>query len=104
MISQFSLCVFFIFEGIHEEMFNVEVEIFKTRSRIKQWVRYRDVTQIEEQRAIQSLQRELAYMVDNYVVLSSKKENFDFLVFLFQSSKFIFQNIWKKQVKMNEWR
>ena len=54
-------------------MYNVEVEIFKTRCRIKQWMKYRDVTQVEEQRAIQSLQRELAYMIDNYVVLSSRE-------------------------------
>ena len=52
-------------------MFHVEVEIFKTRSKIKSWMRYRDVTLLEEQRAIQSLERELAYMIDNYVVLSS---------------------------------
>lgn len=55
----------------HDEMFHLEVEIFKVRSRIKQWTKYRDVTRIEEQRAIQSLERELAYMIDNYVVLSS---------------------------------
>jgi hypothetical protein len=52
-------------------MFHVEVEIFKVRSKLKQWIKYRDVTRIEEQRAIQSLERELAYMIDNYVVLSS---------------------------------
>ena len=52
-------------------MFHIEVEIFKVRSRIKQWTKYRDMTRIEEQRAIQSLERELAYMIDNYVVLSS---------------------------------
>lgn len=52
-------------------MFQVEVEIFKVRSRIKQWMKYRDVIRVEEQRAIQSLERELAYMIDNYVVLSS---------------------------------
>jgi hypothetical protein len=52
-------------------MFHIEVEIFKVRSKIKQWTKYRDVTRIEEQRAIQSLERELAYMIDNYVVLSS---------------------------------
>lgn len=56
---------------IHDEMFHVEVEIFKTRSKIKNWMRYRDVTLLEEQRAIQSLERELAYMIDNYIVLSS---------------------------------
>jgi len=56
---------------IHDEMFHVEVEIFKVRSKLKQWIKYRDVTRIEEQRAIQSLERELAYMIDNYVVLSS---------------------------------
>ena len=61
---------------IHDEMYRVEVEIFKTRCRIKQWMKYRDVTQIEEQRAIQSLQRELAYMIDNYVVLSSRENLF----------------------------
>jgi len=52
-------------------MLHVEVEIFKVRSKLKQWIKYRDVTRIEEQRAIQSLERELAYMIDNYVVLSS---------------------------------
>jgi hypothetical protein len=52
-------------------MFHVEVEIFKVRSKIKQWMKYRDMTRIEEQRAIQSLEQELAYMIDNYVVLSS---------------------------------
>lgn len=52
-------------------MFHVEVEIFKIRSKLKQWMKYRDVTRIEEQRAIQSLERELAFMLDNYVVLSS---------------------------------
>jgi len=56
---------------IHDEMLHVEVEIFKVRSKLKQWMKYRDVTRIEEQRAIQSLERELAYMIDNYVVLSS---------------------------------
>ena len=50
-------------------MFHVEVEIFKTRSKIKQWIKYRDATRLEEHRAIQSLERELAYMMDNYVVL-----------------------------------
>ena len=43
----------------------------KVRSKLKQWMRYRDVTRVEEQRAIQALERELAYMIDNYVVLSS---------------------------------
>jgi hypothetical protein len=52
-------------------MYHVEIEIFKVRSKLKQWMKYRDVTRIEEQRAIQSLERELAYMIDNYVVLSS---------------------------------
>jgi hypothetical protein len=56
---------------IHDEMFHVEVEIFKVRSKIKQWIKYRDITRIEEQRAIQSLEQELAYMIDNYVVLTS---------------------------------
>ncbi|CAF2717582.1 unnamed protein product [Rotaria sp. Silwood2] len=59
---------------IHDEMFHVEVEIFKTRSKIKQWMKYRDVARLEEQRAIQSLERELAYMIDNYVVLSKYLE------------------------------
>lgn len=54
-------------------MFQVEVEIFKVRSKIKQWTKYRDVIRLEEQRAIQSLERELAYMIDNYVVLSSNR-------------------------------
>lgn len=63
--------VFFSLE-IHDEMFSIEVEIFKTRSRIKQWMKYRDVTQHAERRAIEALERELAYMIDNYVVLSSK--------------------------------
>ena len=53
-------------------MFHVEVEIFKVRSKLKQWARYRDVTRVEEQRAIEALERELAYMIDNYVVLSSR--------------------------------
>lgn len=52
-------------------MFQVEVDIFKTRCKIKHWSKYRDVTRLEEERAIQSLERELAYMIDNYVVLSS---------------------------------
>lgn len=52
-------------------MFKIEVEIFKARCKIKQWSRYRDTTRIEEERAIQSLERELGYMIDNYVVLSS---------------------------------
>ena len=52
-------------------MFHVEVEIFKVRSKIKQWIKYRDIARIEEQRAIQSLEQELAYMIDNYVVLTS---------------------------------
>jgi hypothetical protein len=56
---------------IHNEMYHVEIEIYKVRSKLKQWIKYRDVTRIEEQRAIQSLERELAYMIDNYVVLSS---------------------------------
>ena len=63
--------ILFVLPEIHDEMFHVEVEIFKTRSRIKHWMRYRDVTLLEEKRAIQSLERELAYMIDNYVVLSS---------------------------------
>ena len=57
---------------IHDQMFHVEIEIFKTRSRIKQWTKYRDVTRDEEQRAIQSLKRELAYMIDNHGVLSRR--------------------------------
>jgi hypothetical protein len=57
-------------------MFHVEVEIFKVRSKIKHWIKYRDVTRIEEQRVIQSLERELAYMTDNYVVLSSMSSIF----------------------------
>lgn len=61
-------------------MFHVEVEIFKVRSKLKQWLKYRDVTRIEEQRAIQSLERELAFMLDNYIVLSSI-----FLLLLFVS-------------------
>ena len=60
------------FLEIHDEMFSVEVEIFKTRSRIKQWMKYRDVTRHDERRAIEALERELAYMIDNYAVLSSK--------------------------------
>lgn len=79
-------------------MFNVEVEIFKTRSRIKQWIKYRDVTQIEEQRAILSLQRELAYMIDNYVVLSSKNSMKRIKK---RSSSIHFQNIWKRRRKKN---
>ncbi|CAF0798279.1 unnamed protein product [Rotaria sordida] len=59
---------------LHDQMFHVEIEIFKTRSRIKQWMKYRDVTRLEEQRTIQSLERELAYMIDNYVVLSKHLE------------------------------
>ncbi|CAF1273333.1 unnamed protein product [Adineta steineri] len=59
---------------IHDEMFHVEIEIFKVRSQIKQLTKYRDVTQIEEQRAIQSLEQELAYMIDNYDVLSKYLE------------------------------
>ncbi|CAF4369259.1 unnamed protein product [Rotaria magnacalcarata] len=59
---------------IHDQMFNVEVEIFKARCKIKQWTKYRDVTRIEEERAIQSLEREVAYMIDNYVVLSKYLE------------------------------
>ncbi|CAF3283751.1 unnamed protein product [Rotaria socialis] len=59
---------------IHDQMFNVEVEIFKARCKIKQWTKYRDVTCIEEERAIQSLEREVAYMIDNYVVLSKYLE------------------------------
>lgn len=61
---------------IHDEMFHVEVEIFKVRSKLKQWMRYRDITRIEEQRAIEALERELAYMIDNYVVLSSTSSFF----------------------------
>jgi hypothetical protein len=52
-------------------MFHVEIEIFKVRSKIKQCIKYRDETQFEEQQAIQLLEQELAYMIDNYVVLSS---------------------------------
>jgi hypothetical protein len=70
LLSKSNLLLFSNIE-IHDEMFHVEVEIFKVRSKLKQWMRYRDATQIEEQRAIQSLERELAYMIDNYVVLSS---------------------------------
>jgi hypothetical protein len=70
LLSKSNLLLFSNIE-IHDEMFHVEVEIFKVRSKLKQWMRYRDATRIEEQRAIQSLERELAYMIDNYVVLSS---------------------------------
>lgn len=52
-------------------MLRVEVEIFKVRSLIRQCIKYRDVTRIEEQRAIDSLKRELANMTDNYEVLTS---------------------------------
>lgn len=69
---------FFCSIEIHDEMFQIEVEIFKVRSKIKQWTKYRDIIRLEEQRAIQSLERELAYMIDNYVVLSSREEFFFF--------------------------
>ncbi|CAF0776839.1 unnamed protein product [Adineta ricciae] len=56
---------------IHEQMLRVEVEIFKVRSLIRQCIKYRDVTRIEEQRAIDSLKRELANMTENYEVLTT---------------------------------
>ncbi|UJR26039.1 hypothetical protein I4U23_007385 [Adineta vaga] len=55
---------------IHEQMLQVEVQIFKVRSQIKQCIKYRDVTRIEEQCAVDSLRRELANMIENYEVLT----------------------------------
>ncbi|CAF0897090.1 unnamed protein product [Didymodactylos carnosus] len=59
---------------IHDQMFHVEVEIFKVRSQIKHWLKYRDYTRGDELKAIQALERELAYMIDNYAVLSKYLE------------------------------
>ena len=58
-------------KDIQEEMLHVEVEIFKARSKVRQYIKYRDETQVAERRAIESLERELANMNENYEVLSS---------------------------------